>query len=54
VTALPSYADIPPAGQAILRGRPVLTFFTEGQSPSVCESRLQQRADELDYWLYRR
>jgi predicted ATP-grasp superfamily ATP-dependent carboligase len=53
LTALPSHADIPAAGQFIPRGRPVLTFFSRADSPAACEARLQRIALDLDHWLFR-
>lgn len=51
VEALPDYADIPPAGQQVARGRPVMTLLTAGVSPADCEMRLCERAAALDRWL---
>jgi predicted ATP-grasp superfamily ATP-dependent carboligase len=48
------FADIPPAGQRIERGRPVLTFFTAGASQEECLERLRQIAADLDRWLFDR
>ncbi|HYT88742.1 MAG TPA: ATP-grasp domain-containing protein [Gemmataceae bacterium] len=48
------FADIPPAGQHIERGRPILTFFAEGASVEECIERLRQIAADLDRWLFDR
>jgi predicted ATP-grasp superfamily ATP-dependent carboligase len=49
---LPELADIPPAGQCIEVGRPVLTFFAHGDSPADCRGRLQQIAADLDRRIF--
>jgi predicted ATP-grasp superfamily ATP-dependent carboligase len=55
LTILPHrFADIPPAGQHIERGRPILTFFAEGASVDECLERLRQIAADLDRWLFGR
>jgi predicted ATP-grasp superfamily ATP-dependent carboligase len=48
---LPAYADIPPAGQRIEAGRPVLTFFARAASEGECLNRLRQIATDLDHRL---
>jgi predicted ATP-grasp superfamily ATP-dependent carboligase len=53
VASLPAFADIPPAGQRIATGRPVLTMFATGTSADECRRRLQSVAGELDAWLLR-
>ncbi len=54
VQAMPTFADIPSAGERIESGKPILTVFASANSPSACEEMLQQIAPELDRWLYRR
>jgi predicted ATP-grasp superfamily ATP-dependent carboligase len=49
---LPELADIPPAGQRIEVGQPVLTFFARGDSPADCRGRLQKMAADLDRRLF--
>jgi uncharacterized protein len=41
---MPTFADIPSAGQLISRGRPVLTLFASGESITDCEKNLRQKA----------
>jgi predicted ATP-grasp superfamily ATP-dependent carboligase len=48
---MPGFADIPPAGQRIKAGRPVLTFFTRAESVAACRDRLRQIAADLDLRL---
>jgi hypothetical protein len=48
------FADIPPAGQRIERGRPVLTFFAEGVTVDKCQERLRATAADLDRRLFGR
>jgi predicted ATP-grasp superfamily ATP-dependent carboligase len=50
---LPAFADIPPAGQPIGVGRPILTLFTDGNSSQECLSLLQRTAADLDRWLFK-
>jgi hypothetical protein len=54
ITAVPAFADIPPAGQRIEKGRPVLTFFAEGATPDECLQQLRQIAQDLDRRLFGR
>jgi predicted ATP-grasp superfamily ATP-dependent carboligase len=49
----PSFADIPPVGQRITAGRPVLTFFATAHTADECERRLRAIAGELDILLLR-
>jgi predicted ATP-grasp superfamily ATP-dependent carboligase len=49
----PAFADIPPAGQRIAAGRPVLTMFATGATAAECQRRLQTVATELDSLLLR-
>jgi predicted ATP-grasp superfamily ATP-dependent carboligase len=51
-TEVPAFVDIPPAGQRIEGGRPILTLFAAGASLAACEQRLQETAADLDRWLY--
>jgi predicted ATP-grasp superfamily ATP-dependent carboligase len=48
------FADIPPAGQRIERGRPILTFFAEGATVDKCQERLRATAADLDRRLFDR
>jgi predicted ATP-grasp superfamily ATP-dependent carboligase len=52
VHIMPEFADVPPPGQAIPRGRPVLTFFAGGESPEKCLGRLRETAASLDRRLF--
>lgn len=54
VQELPSFADIPTAGERIEVGKPILTFFAAADSPSACEDALRQIAADLDRWLFER
>ena len=54
VQELPAFADVPPGGQPIGRGRPVLTFFAVGHSPEECVGRLRDTAADLDRRLFGR
>jgi predicted ATP-grasp superfamily ATP-dependent carboligase len=47
LTEPPSFADIPAAGERIPAGRPILTFFSRGNSAADCEDRLRQIAADL-------
>ena len=49
---LPAFADIPPVGQQIREGRPILTFFASGHSIAACVADLQRTAADLDHWLF--
>jgi hypothetical protein len=49
---LPAFADIPPAGQQIAAGRPILTLFAHGDSPQDCLDFLQRTAADLDRRLF--
>jgi predicted ATP-grasp superfamily ATP-dependent carboligase len=48
---LPAFADIPPAGQQIRAGRPILTLFASGSSLAACQAGLQRTVADLDHWL---
>jgi predicted ATP-grasp superfamily ATP-dependent carboligase len=50
----PGFADVPPAGQCIQAGRPVLTFFAQGESEAACLARLREIAADLDCRLFGR
>jgi predicted ATP-grasp superfamily ATP-dependent carboligase len=54
VQELPTFADIPAAGELIEAGKPILTFFAAADSCSNCEDMLRQIADTLDRWLFER
>ena len=47
------FADIPPAGQTIAAGRPVLTLFAGGDSLPACRDNLRQMAADLDRRLWK-
>src|SRR5262249_18563463 len=51
--AVPDLADIPAAGQTIVAGRPVLTFFARGTSVDDCHENLRCLQRGLDRWLIR-
>jgi predicted ATP-grasp superfamily ATP-dependent carboligase len=50
----PRYADLPHTGDRIEAGRPVLTFFGQGDDPVTCLHGLRQTAVELDRLLFGR
>jgi predicted ATP-grasp superfamily ATP-dependent carboligase len=50
---MPAFADIPPAGQTIAAGRPVLTLFAGGDSLPACRDNLRQMTVGLDHWLWK-
>jgi predicted ATP-grasp superfamily ATP-dependent carboligase len=52
--AIPDFADIPPAGQLIRTGRPVLTFFARAATEAECLDRLRKTAAALDRRLFGR
>jgi|SRR5579884_719438 len=54
VQELPSFADIPAAGERIEKDKPILTFFAAADSPAACEDALRQIAADLDRWLFER
>ena len=45
---LPSFADIPPIGERIEAGSPVLTFFAAGSTIEACRVILKEIAADLD------
>ncbi len=51
---IPIFADIPPAGQSIEQGRPILTLFAEAATVDECQAQLQERAAHLDRCLFGR
>jgi predicted ATP-grasp superfamily ATP-dependent carboligase len=51
-TPWPTLADVSPAGTMIEAGRPVLTFFAEGNNVDEVEQRLRQRAVDLERQIY--
>jgi predicted ATP-grasp superfamily ATP-dependent carboligase len=51
---LPAFADIPPAGQVIAQGAPILTLFARADSLAACLDALQQTAADLDHHLFGR
>lgn len=52
IGALPAFADISPAGQAIARGAPVLTIFARADSSAACLDALQHVAADLDQAIF--
>jgi uncharacterized protein len=50
---MPTFADIPAAGQRIEAGRPILTLFGRGEAMAGCLEALQRRAADVERWLYR-
>jgi predicted ATP-grasp superfamily ATP-dependent carboligase len=54
VTPLRDFADIPPAGSFIDRGRPILTLFARAASVEECLGELRRRAEILDRRLFGR
>jgi predicted ATP-grasp superfamily ATP-dependent carboligase len=50
----PAFADIPPAGQLIRAGRPILTLFARSHSHDPCLADLRRTAADLDHWLFGR
>jgi predicted ATP-grasp superfamily ATP-dependent carboligase len=52
VTELPPFADVPPAGEVIAAGHPVLTLFGRGESAAACEAELRRSAADLDRRLF--
>jgi predicted ATP-grasp superfamily ATP-dependent carboligase len=50
--AFPAFADIPHPGEIIETHHPVLTFFAQANSPTVCLTRLQSIAATLDHCLF--
>lgn len=51
-SVLPEFADIPPAGQLIRAGQPILTFFAHASSEGECLDRLRKTAAALDQRLF--
>jgi predicted ATP-grasp superfamily ATP-dependent carboligase len=45
---MPSFADIPPAGERIVPGRPILTYFVRADRVENCLNALGRIAGELD------
>jgi predicted ATP-grasp superfamily ATP-dependent carboligase len=50
--AMPRYADLPRLGDRIEKGHPVLTFFATGDTTRDCIANLEDRAREIEAWLY--
>ena len=48
----PTFADIPPAGQQISAGSPILTCFARAASLAECRAALQRIVADLDHWLF--
>jgi predicted ATP-grasp superfamily ATP-dependent carboligase len=53
-TPWPTLADVSAAGTPVEAGRPILTFFAEGETPEEVERRLHDRAAELEVSIYGR
>ena len=49
---MPSFADLPHAGEVISAGRPVLTLFACARRIEDCIIALRRRAAEVERWLY--
>jgi predicted ATP-grasp superfamily ATP-dependent carboligase len=54
VEEMPDFADIPPAGQVIEAGRPILSFFARAGSVAECLEALRRIAADLDARLFGR
>lgn len=54
VEEMPAVADIPPAGQRIEAGRPILTFFARAADEASCVAALRHTAADLDTRLHGR
>ncbi|HMF15302.1 MAG TPA: ATP-grasp domain-containing protein [Gemmataceae bacterium] len=54
VEEMPSFADIPHAGERIEARKPILTFFTRADSETACMDQLKAIAADLDHWLFER
>jgi predicted ATP-grasp superfamily ATP-dependent carboligase len=54
IEEMPAFADIPPAGQVIEAGRPVLTFFARAGGVTECLEALRRIAADLDARLFGR
>jgi predicted ATP-grasp superfamily ATP-dependent carboligase len=52
VTELPTFADVPTAGEVIATGHPVLTLFARAESAAACEGELRRAAADLDRRLF--
>ncbi len=51
---VPTFADIPCAGQLIEAGSPILTYFACASSQAAGRDSLRQIAADLDLWLFNR
>jgi predicted ATP-grasp superfamily ATP-dependent carboligase len=51
---MPSFADIPAAGEPIGKGRPIFTLFAQAESRDSCYQQFQESAQDLDRWLFGR
>jgi predicted ATP-grasp superfamily ATP-dependent carboligase len=54
VSAMPSFADIPHAGELIEAGHPVMTFFARASTIEECHEQLRRRTADLDRRLFGR
>ena len=52
VDRMPGFADVPPSGQPIRRGQPVMSLFTSGDSVDACCQELHRIASDLDRQLF--
>jgi predicted ATP-grasp superfamily ATP-dependent carboligase len=53
IDEMPTYADIPHAGEHIKAGRPIMTLFARADSLAECETSLRAIAADLDRWLHK-
>jgi predicted ATP-grasp superfamily ATP-dependent carboligase len=51
---LPDHADIPQPGTPIKPGHPILTVFARGETLASCRALLEEKARDLDRWLFER
>lgn len=52
IEEMPAYADIPPPGEEIDAGKPILTLFARGKSVDECTENLRLKSLELDERLF--
>jgi predicted ATP-grasp superfamily ATP-dependent carboligase len=48
---MPAFADIPPAGEEIDAGKPILTLFARGESVEECTEALRKGSGDVERWL---
>jgi predicted ATP-grasp superfamily ATP-dependent carboligase len=51
IADLRSFADIPPPGQHLDKGRPIVSLFSRSTSMNRCLIILRRRVEQLDHWL---